>query len=110
VPEDSHRDRRELEIVVDVRDDASARLRIVGEVDVVTVQSLEDVLSRLLRSGIRHFSIDAAGIAFIDSTGLRSLLTLTRFGRDVEVVVQSPTRAVRHLLEVTCLDSVLQLE
>jgi len=76
-----------------------------GDIDVAGGPVLEDVL--LDREGhldgAREIVIDLAEVAFIDSSGLRSLLSASRRAgeRSGVIVLRSPSAAVRRLLEIT---------
>ena len=98
-----------LRIEIDLRGDA-ALVQIVGEVDVASAPKLEDALLDAIGRGARRLLIDASGIAFIDSTGLRSVTAALRARDGVHITVQSPTPAVRNVLRVTGLDGIISLE
>jgi anti-anti-sigma factor len=99
-----------LDIRVEMRDPETAGVTVVGDVDVSTAQQLEAALMDLVRQGVQYIRIDAAGIVFMDSTGLRSLVNVIRARRDVRLIVQSARPALRNLLRVTSVDSMVQFE
>ena len=43
---------------------------LAGELDLALAPSLRDHLNRLHSEGVRHFTLDAADVPFIDSVGL----------------------------------------
>jgi anti-sigma B factor antagonist len=63
----------ELEIV-DGAHGARHAVRVVGELDLATAPQLEANIEQLCGAGAEEIEIDLAGLAFIDSTGLRALL------------------------------------
>jgi anti-anti-sigma factor len=83
-------------------------LRAAGEIDVSTAGMLR---RRIL--GLPHevVQVDLSCVRFIDSSGLRVLLSthgeLASLGRRLELV--DPSRSVRRLLELTALDRHLHI-
>ncbi|HEV3072238.1 MAG TPA: STAS domain-containing protein [Solirubrobacteraceae bacterium] len=57
-----------------VIDNGTASLALEGELDLATAATLEQRLGELEDGGSTHLMVDLAGLAFIDSTGLRVLL------------------------------------
>jgi len=76
-----------------------------GDIDVAGGPVLENVL--LQQEGLPDADgsivIDLTDVTFIDSSGLRSLLSASRRAgeRDGGVLLRSPSAAVRRLLEIT---------
>ncbi len=83
-------------------------LRATGEIDVSTAGMFR---RRIMGLPDEVVQVDLSRVRFIDSWGLRVLLTahheLARLGRRLEVI--SPSRSVRRLLELTALDRHLHL-
>jgi len=52
------------------------RIAPVGELDILTVPELERVVRELLQSGFDHLIIDLSQLDFLESSGLKLLLTL----------------------------------
>jgi anti-anti-sigma factor len=52
----------------------SARVAAAGEIDIHTCAELEETLVRLVDAGVSKITLDLSEVAFIDSSGLRSLL------------------------------------
>src|SRR5262245_42655660 len=71
-----------------------ATVILAGELDLALSPSLRDHLNRLHSEGVRHFTLDAAGVPFIDSVGLSVLVSLYRRCREehgtVSIVRPSP--------------------
>jgi anti-sigma B factor antagonist len=55
------------------RDDGTARVRPVGELDISTAPVLEDQIRHAHSDGARHVVVDLRGLDFMDSTGLTLL-------------------------------------
>jgi anti-anti-sigma factor len=72
------------------------RLRPTGELDVSSAGTLLITLSRLEEDA--HV-IDLSGVTFLDSSGLRALLTAQR--RYPHLRFENPSDAVRRILDVT---------
>ena len=64
---------------------ARDRVRVspVGELELATVEVLEREVQSLLDRGFRSIVIDLRGLTFVDSTGLRCLLTLAQASESV---------------------------
>ncbi len=77
-------------------------LVVVGDLDVLGGEHLDRVLVDIEGAG-RAVHLDLAGVTFVDSTGLRSLLAASRraslSGRRVRIV--SWSNVVRRLLDIT---------
>lgn len=94
----------------------TAVLRVIGEVDVATSGRLQARLLDLLEPRravpVRCLVVDLAGVSFLDLTGLRVLLDaeagLRRHGG--RLLLRSPNRGVRRLLEVLDLRDRLPVE
>jgi len=59
-------------------DDGLARLRVSGDVDLATAQSVREVVCEALDAGAREVELDLSGVRFLDSTGLSVLLHAAR--------------------------------
>jgi anti-anti-sigma factor len=53
-----------------------ARLKLTGELDIASVQRLEEAVESVLAQGARAVIVDLSRLAFIDSSGLRLFITL----------------------------------
>ena len=63
--------------------DATAVVRIVGELDLATAPHLRERLAGLTNSGVRAVTVDLADLDFIDSTGLYVLVSGLRRLREL---------------------------
>jgi len=89
--------------VVAAVDNGVARITIRGELDLDRADVVADQLSDLPAQGVTAVVIDASGLSFIDSSGLRALLTareqLEEAGVSLQVTDLSP--AVERVLDIT---------
>ena len=83
-----------------------AVVTVGGEVDLETASQLGDYALDALREVSAHLVLDLSGVSFMDSTGLKVLLTVSRRAELAggSFVVVGPTRAVRKILSLTGLD------
>jgi len=88
-----------------------AIVTVGGEVDLETASQLGDHALEALRDVSPHLVLDLAGVTFMDSTGLKVLLSIQR-RTDLAAgsfAVVGATRAVRRILELTGLDQTFRL-
>jgi anti-sigma B factor antagonist len=92
-----------LEIEADSHDSWSV-LSLRGEVDISTVALLEERIDAALEGG-SQLVLDLTGVSFIDSTGLRLVIsTRQRLTEDGELALVVADGPVTRLLEITGLD------
>jgi len=97
-----------LSVVADTNGDR-ADVVVSGDVDTGTADAFEERLGRIIDAGARAIDLDLASLDFIDSWGLRVLITV----RDrVEVLggqmrITAATDQVCRLLTMTGLDGML---
>jgi anti-sigma B factor antagonist len=91
------------------RDGSAHRVTAVGELDLATVEGLQQVLLEIDDGA--EIVLDLSGLSFIDSTGLRLVLDLNeRYGGEADrlrVIAGSP--AVERLLDIVGLRDQLPL-
>jgi anti-anti-sigma factor len=89
---------------------AGHRLALNGELDLAAAYDLETALSRLCAGGGGQIELDLRGVTFMDSMGMRSLLTArdmcNEHGSELLVIAGE---GQRKMLEVTGLIEVLPL-
>ena len=97
-------------LTVSSGDDESGAIRVVGELDAYSAPVLEAELSRGVRDG--ELRLDMAGITFIDSTGLRVVVSADNRLREAGggLVVVDPSPSVLRLLQLTSLDDRFRIE
>jgi anti-sigma B factor antagonist len=84
---------------------------LVGEIDVSTAGQLYEEFARLVREGVCHVSLNMAEVSFIDSSGLSVLISEHKRMESMngELIIFSPSHQMRRLLELTALDSFLNV-
>jgi anti-sigma B factor antagonist len=84
--------------------------RLEGELDLTGEQALATALEEAIAAH-GEVRLDLSGLTFMDSTGLRVLLSTaaSRNGAG-PIVLLHPTRAVRHLLDIALPDGAPGLE
>ena len=91
--------------------DGSVRVRVQGELDLSTAPQLDQTLRRELTAG-KRIIVDLSRTAFIDSTGLNTLIKALRASESnggALVVSPSLPWQVRRVLEITGLNQILPL-
>ena len=80
-----------------------AVITVAGELDAYSAPSLEEEASRLLSDGVSDLVLDLSGTRFLDSSGLRAILTAQRrlADRDGRLSLRAPSESVRRLLDIT---------
>jgi anti-sigma B factor antagonist len=83
--------------------------RLTGEIDFTSTGPLQATLSAMILPGGGTVVVDLSGVDFIDSSGLGALVQADRIAneRDTRLILV-PSPAVRRLLRVTALDTVLE--
>jgi anti-sigma B factor antagonist len=92
--------------------DREVILSVYGEVDLSTAPHLLDAVGAAL-DGQGMVVLDLAGVTFIDSQGIRALLHAYQASRSHRVdgmVIRSPRRQARKVLEMTGLSERLTIE
>ena len=82
-----------------------------GELDIATAPALERLLREVERDRWPTVVLDLRQLSFIDSSGIRALLTANdRIGRrGGRMLVRHPSRAVRRTLAAIGVDSILDI-
>jgi len=86
-------------------------IELQGELDVATTPRAEAELRRVEKAGAGLIVVDLRGLTFMDSTGLRLLVSADARARDGEhrlAIVRGPD-TVHRVLELTGLDARLAL-
>jgi anti-anti-sigma factor len=78
-------------------------VRASGDLDIASAPALETALDELISSGARVISVDLDGIVFMDSSGLRVLLSAAQrmADQDSQLFIEGASGAVQRILEVT---------
>lgn len=90
-------------------DMGSVVVRATGEIDVATAPQVESELLTLIDAG-SAVVLDLHGVTFIDSSGLRTLVTARQRAEEksVSFALAGRSPAVERLLQVTGLDTVFE--
>lgn len=93
-------------------DEDSGVLVVGGEVDLGTVDRLEQSVRALLDGVAPVVVVDVSGMGFCDSTGVGTFVRLHVYADTVgaRMVLRSPTERFRNTLRVTGTDRLLNLE
>jgi anti-anti-sigma factor len=102
------------ELVVETRTSRrTALVALRGELDLVTVSKVAEVLSDLRPSadGVRHIVLDLRGLTFMDLPGLRELIRQNEFARTNHhnLAVVRGTPAIDRVLKLTEVEQQLVL-
>ena len=91
-------------VLTTTREGTSVLVAIAGELDAHSVPSLEQLTDELVSDGYVHFTLDMSQTTFIDSAGLRTLVSLhstLKENGDGDMVLQAPGDPVARLLRIT---------
>ena len=82
---------------------SSAVIYLDGELDPHTAPLLQQELDRLVGQGTTTIVLDMGALRFIDSSGLRVVISAHRSLRDADgsLALRSPSETARRLLEIT---------
>ncbi len=91
--------------------DGLAHVVLTGELDLSTVGKVQDELDRVESSAPPVLVLDLSGLTFLDSTGLRCVVTADERARDAGrrlVIVRGPD-PVQRVFTITKLDERLEM-
>jgi anti-anti-sigma factor len=85
--------------------------RLAGELDISTAPRLDDALMRVEADGPPLLVIDLSGLDFMDSTGLRLLISADARAREAgrRLVLVQGNEMVQRVLRITRLDERLEI-
>jgi anti-anti-sigma factor len=85
-------------------------VEVTGELDALTAPRLLDILHAALRESCPMLVVDLTGVAFMGSAGLAVLAETHEHAiPDTTLRIVAPGRATRRPLQITGLDTILQL-
>ena len=87
------------------REDGTAVIRLSGELDMVSVESVRSVIEAALADQRERLVFEVSGLEFMDSSGIALLISMARKLKAVEV--RNPTVIVRRIIELTGLTEIL---
>jgi anti-sigma B factor antagonist len=87
-------------------------IAIKGELDAYTAPAVEEQISKLMSSGAKNISLDLSETGFLDSSGLRAILTAHRRLENEHgaLTLRRPSEPVTRLLEITGLTDHFRVE
>jgi len=92
-------------------EDGAVHLALTGELDLSTVEKVEEALRRVEDEGVETVVIDLSALSFLDSTGLRTIVTADqrarKSGRRLAIVKGPET--VHRVFTITRLDERLDM-
>ncbi len=97
---------------MDTQDRAGGvQLTLRGELDLSTIEKVEQELSRVEADGHDLIVLDLSGLTFLDSTGLRTIVTADQRARRAgrRVVVRRGPDTVHRVFTITRLDERLEM-
>ena len=91
--------------------DGCARYALRGELDVANAERLFGRLAGLIQAGGGHLELDLADVAFIDSTGIRTLMQLRVIaaGCGGDMLILRPSPPVVRIIRLAGLDENLPI-
>jgi anti-sigma B factor antagonist len=97
--------------VADTSDRATV-LKLEGELDVATAPALEEAVALAFAGQPSSLVIDLSSLTFLDSTGIRVLVTAGRRAEEAgcSLVLLAPTAQVLRVLRLTGVDRLLAIE
>jgi anti-sigma B factor antagonist len=98
-------------IVETAMNNAGVVVSLAGEIDLTSVQRLERQLAAAQAGDAHNVVVDLTGVQFIDSTGLRALLSAKRRANDAgrELLLRNPQAQVQRLFEIAGMVELLSL-
>lgn len=97
---------------VEQRPDGSITVVLAGEIDHDGVATIERTLQQASTDARGVLRLDCAGVTFVDSAGLRSILQaqITASDRGVRFALVNPAETVSRLLQLTGLDALISAD
>jgi len=94
------------------RDDDRTTVHVAGEIDLASAPALERRVLEAIAGGARAVTLDMSEVSFMDSTGLRSVLTIREaaLAAGGSLVLSRPSEPVRRLLDVSGLADRIQTQ
>lgn len=94
-------------------EDATVVIAVTGDLDIATADQLFREAHEALRATANSkLVLDLSGVAFLDSSGIGTLVELRNVATDTggELVLRRPSDRTRRLLQITALDTVFRVE
>lgn len=89
----------------------NAVIHVEGDIDLATSPSLQGALAKALEQS-SSIVVDVAGVHFIDSSGLSTLVWGHRGAQEAggSLRIRRPSAMLRRLLDITALDQLLKID
>lgn len=102
----------DLQLDIDQVDDTTVVIAVSGEIDPYSAASLEQAVQSAASNGVQHLTLNLAGVTFMDSSGLRVVLSADEVmtAQGVKFTLTDLSDPVRRLLEITDLLDRLDVE
>jgi len=86
-------------------------IRVSGRIDAANVSELEEILQARLDAGRYRLVVNIAGIDFINSAGIRALVSarIQCNKRSGDVRIAEPTERIRGILELIGIDPLFEI-
>ena len=81
-----------------------------GELDPATASTFDAAVDKVLAEGATELVVDMAGLSFIDSSGLRSLISAHKRTEPAPLRLRRPTPFASQLLSITGLEQQFQID
>jgi anti-anti-sigma factor len=97
---------------VETQEEAAAtQVRLRGELDLSTVERVEDELRRVEATAPATLVLDLSAVSFLDSTGLRTILTADQRAKEAgrRLVVRKGPETVHRVFTITRLEERLEM-
>ncbi len=84
------------------RDGSRAVIGVAGELDAHSAPALDEEVARVVADGVSDVVLDLSGTSFLDSFGLRCLLSAQRSVADHggQLSLRAPSKSVARLLDI----------
>ena len=80
-------------------------LRLTGELDLATVNDLQETVAALVDRAPEHLIVDLSDVTFMDSSGIALLLQVSQ--RLPRTELRNPSPLIRRVLDLTALTEIL---
>jgi anti-anti-sigma factor len=97
-----------VSVVVGTVDQGVVAVRISGEVDISNIDHVHLLVDPVTELGAEQVIFDLSDLSFIDSSGLALLLSVA--DKAPAVLLRSPSRAVKRVIEITGVEQRLPIE
>lgn len=92
--------------VIDLHPPTTAHLAVTGELDALSSRQLRHQFADAIAGGSTDFTIDAAGVTFVDASGIGSFIRLRNAVREVDgtLTFVAASRRIRWVFRIVGLE------